>query len=44
MADTQLKSYVEEHPKVLGILFALALFSTQVGSAMGAINHAYSGP
>ena len=44
MADTQLKSYVEEHPKVLGILFALALMSTQVGSALAANGSTFSGP
>lgn len=44
MADTDIQSFVKAHPKLLGVLFGLAMMSTQVGSAMGAINHAFSGP
>ena len=44
MRDTDIKSTLKDHPKILGILFALALFSTQVGGALGAIGHGHSGP
>lgn len=44
MQDTDTQSLLEKHPKLLGILFGLALMSTQVGGAMGAINHTLSGP
>lgn len=44
MEDTALKSFVEEHPKLLGVLFALTLMATQVGGAMGAMTHGHYGP
>lgn len=43
MEDTALKSFVEEHPKLLGVLFALTLMATQVGGA-AAIHNVHYGP
>lgn len=44
MADTDIQTYVKEHPKLLGVLFGLVMLSTQVGSASAAIAHTLSGP
>lgn len=43
MADADLKSFVESHPKLLGVLFALSLMATQVGGA-AAFHNTLSGP
>lgn len=44
MQDTRIKSFIEAHPKLLGVLFALTLMATQVGGAAAAMNHSFSGP
>jgi hypothetical protein len=44
MTDTDMQEFVKNHPKLLGVLFGLALMSSQVGGAAAAAVGAVSGP
>lgn len=44
MTDTDIQEFVKNHPKLLGVLFGLAMLSTQVGSALGNASSSFSGP
>lgn len=44
MADTDLRSYLAEHPRMIGALFTVLLLLSQAGSAMAANGATYSGP
>lgn len=43
MATNSLKSTLEAHPRLIGMLFALVLFTAQAGSAAAGLA-AYHGP
>jgi len=44
MSDSTMKSFLAEHPRLMGALFMLTVLLTQVGSAAAANGHTISGP
>lgn len=44
MYETSFRSYVAEHPRMIGALFALTLLLTQAGTALGSGCRAFYGP
>ncbi len=43
-ADNSLKSYIAEHPRMIGILFMMMLLLTQAGNAAANTARICSGP
>ncbi len=44
MSDSEIASYVAEHPKMAGVLFTMLLLLTQAGNGAAAIATTLSGP
>lgn len=45
MTETNLGAYLEEHPRMIGVLFTLLLLLSQAGTVLGGANGgATSGP
>ncbi|WP_436936098.1 DUF7503 family protein [Halovenus marina] len=42
MSDSKTADYLREHPKVLGVLFALTVLLSQTGGAVAANGHTIS--
>jgi len=42
--DSAIRSYLAEHPKMMGVLFTLTLLLTQAGSAVAASATVTAGP
>ncbi|WP_423986658.1 DUF7503 family protein [Haladaptatus sp.] len=44
MSENDLKAYLAEHPRMIGVLFTICLLLLQSGNAMGAVYNATNGP
>ncbi|MFC7045417.1 hypothetical protein ACFQH6_08370 [Halobacteriaceae archaeon GCM10025711] len=44
MTDTDLREYLAENPRMIGVLFMLTLLLSQAGNAMGAFAYTIRGP
>lgn len=44
MSENDLKAYLAENPRMIGVLFTICLLLSQAGNAMGAVYNATNGP
>ena len=44
MTDSDMASFLAEHPRLMGVLFTLFVLLTQMGSAAAGVGHTISGP
>ena len=44
MTDSDMASFLAEHPRLMGVLFTLTVLLTQVGSVAAGNSHTISGP
>jgi len=44
MADSDIAEYLAEHPRMIGVLFAIFMLLTQVGSVAAGGGTGYTGP
>ena len=44
MADSDIASYLAEHPRMIGVLFTMMLLLTQAGNVAAGAGYTVSGP
>jgi len=44
MSDSTIAAFLKEHPRMLGVLFALTVLMTQFGGAVAGAGETISGP